>query len=89
MTSNVEVAINEYINVGVLTISDRCYQGVTEDTSGPNLVASVKSMLPSKFQVGFVNVRYTQLNLYYEYYNFSYPDLMLKDGLITILGNSN
>ena len=39
------------INVGVLTISDRCYQGVAEDTSGPGLVAAVKSLLPPTFEV--------------------------------------
>ena len=39
------------INVGVLTISDRCYQGVAEDTSGPALVAAVKSILAPTFKV--------------------------------------
>ena len=39
------------IKVGVLTISDRCYQGVAEDTSGPGLVAAVKSLLPPTFEV--------------------------------------
>ena len=43
------------INVGVLTISDRCYQGVAEDTSGPGLVAAVKSLLTPTFEV---NIKY-------------------------------
>ena len=42
---------NSFINVGVLTISDRCYQGVAEDTSGPALVAAVKSILAPTFKV--------------------------------------
>ena len=52
MTSNLGDTINDFVKVGVLTISDRCYQGLAEDTSGPALVTSVKSLLPSGFQVG-------------------------------------
>ena len=47
MTSMLEGAIR----VGVLTVSDRCHQGLAEDTSGPGLVTSVKSMLPCSFKV--------------------------------------
>ena len=43
-------------NVGILTISDRCYQGLAEDTSGPGLVASVKSLLSPNFEVSIGDV---------------------------------
>ena len=39
------------VTVGVLTISDRCYRGESEDTSGPELVESMKTMLQSNFKV--------------------------------------
>ena len=56
MTSNLGDKKNDVVKVGILTISDRCYQGIAEDTSGPALVASVKSFLPSCFRVGTINV---------------------------------
>ena len=43
--------MDDIVSVGVLTISDRCSQGLAEDTSGPGLVVSVKSLLSSNFQV--------------------------------------
>ena len=60
MTSNIGGDINTSFNVGVLTISDRCYQGVAEDTSGPNLVAAVKSLLPPRFKVNIVNINHAR-----------------------------
>ena len=61
MTSMLEGAIR----VGVLTVSDRCHQGLAEDTSGPGLVTSVKSMLPCSFKVYirvFERVSYKPIN---------------------------
>ena len=52
MASNFGAAKNDFVKIGILTISDRCYQGLAEDTSGPALAASVISLLPSSFQVG-------------------------------------
>ena len=51
MNTDVKGDVKCSIHVGILTISDRCYQGVAEDTSGPGLVAAVKSLLPPTFEV--------------------------------------
>ena len=56
MTSKVNSNALKYdVNVGVLTISDRCYQGEAEDTSGPHLVAAVQTSLPSNFKAGLLD----------------------------------
>ena len=39
------MAWQSHYNVGVLTISDRCSKGQTEDKSGPKLIQSVKEKL--------------------------------------------
>ena len=56
MTSKINSNAVKYdVNVGVLTISDRCYRGKAEDISGPHLVTAVLTSLPSNFKAGLLD----------------------------------
>ena len=78
MNSNVGPNINDLVNVGILTISDRCYQGLAEDTSGPALVASVKSLLPSCFRVGLIKVDRPVASTYKAFNHPLYFDMLIS-----------